>query len=474
MCKWTLAMNSYDRVAKVVAPKKEALKLAEGELGEAMTILQGKQAALKIVIDQLEELKAQLRSCEIKKADLERQVNDCEVKLQRAEKLIGGLGGEKDRWTQVAMELGRQYTNLTGDILISAGFVAYLGPYTKPFREDATRLWAGKLRGLSIPCADAFSLTTSLGEPVRIRDWNIAGLPTDTFSVENGIIVSNARRWPLCIDPQGQANKWVKNMEKATKLKVIKLSDGDFVRTLENSIQFGTPVLLENVGEELDPTLEPLLLKQTFKQGGVVCIRLGDSTIEYSKDFRFYITTKLPNPHYLPETAVKVTLLNFMITPAGLEDQLLGIVVAKERPELEEQKNALIVQSAENKRQLKEIEDKILKVLSTSQGNILEDEGALQVLSEAKVLANDIEQKQAIADETERKIDDARQGYRPVARRSATLFFCISTLANVSVRLCFVDSFRLSPCTSTPSPGSSPCSSSPSPTQTSPTSSTLA
>lgn len=65
--------------------------------------------------------------------------------------------------------------------------------------------------------------------------------------------------------------------------------------------------------------------------GGVDCIRLGESVIEYSTDFRFYITTKLRNPHYLPELATKVCLLNFMITPEGLEDQLLGIVVAKER-----------------------------------------------------------------------------------------------------------------------------------------------
>lgn len=65
--------------------------------------------------------------------------------------------------------------------------------------------------------------------------------------------------------------------------------------------------------------------------GGMDCIRLGESVIEYSSDFRFYITTKLRNPHYLPELATKVCLLNFMITPEGLEDQLLGIVVAKER-----------------------------------------------------------------------------------------------------------------------------------------------
>lgn len=60
-------------------------------------------------------------------------------------------------------------------------------------------------------------------------------------------------------------------------------------------------------------------------------IKLGERVIEYSADFRFYVTTRLKNPHYLPEVATKVSLLNFMITPDGLEDQLLGIVVAKER-----------------------------------------------------------------------------------------------------------------------------------------------
>lgn len=60
-------------------------------------------------------------------------------------------------------------------------------------------------------------------------------------------------------------------------------------------------------------------------------IKLGERVIEYSADFRFYVTTRLKNPHYLPEVATKVSLLNFMITPEGLEDQLLGIVVAKER-----------------------------------------------------------------------------------------------------------------------------------------------
>uniref|UniRef100_H2Y7L7 Dynein axonemal heavy chain 7 n=1 Tax=Ciona savignyi TaxID=51511 RepID=H2Y7L7_CIOSA len=509
LCKWVRAMDSYDRVAKVVAPKKIKLKGksgAEAELKVAMDSLRKKQAALKEVQDKLQILQDKLEFNKQKKADLENQVDLCSKKLNRATQLIESLGGEKDRWGETAHALGITFNNLTGDVLIASGIVAYLGTFTSKFREDQTAEWLKNCRADGIPCTDNVTLHMVLGEPVKIRQWNISGLPTDSFSVENGIIISNARRWPLMIDPQGQANKWIKNMERANNLHVIKLSDSDFVRTLENCIQFGTPVLLENIGEELDPLLEPLLLKQTFKQAGAICIRLGDSTIEYSHDFRFYITTKLRNPHYLPETSVKViftisscwlsifpagnqfklllnfsiaifynslfvsgyqffrifrlsnffnflsffsnnsqvnmtsndltvylqvTLLNFMITMEGLQDQLLGIVVARERPELEEEKNALILQSAENKKQLKEIEDKILEVLSTSEGNILEDETAIKVLSSSKTLANEISEKQAIAEETEQKIDTARMGYKPISIHSAILFFCITDLANI-------------------------------------------
>jgi hypothetical protein len=89
------------------------------------------------------------------------------------------------------------------------------------------------------------------------------------------------------IDPQGQANKWIKNMERDRGLDLIKLSDKDMLRTLENGIRFGRAVLLESVGEALDAALEPLLLKQTFKSpSGSESIKLGDGVIPYHPDFR--------------------------------------------------------------------------------------------------------------------------------------------------------------------------------------------
>eukprot|EP00794_Sanderia_malayensis_P008808 gene8808-9750_t len=431
LCKWVRAMEVYDRVAKVVAPKKEKLAEAEAELKVQMDKLNAKRAELKEVTDKLDALNMELDRKTKEKAELEKNIDLCSKKLDRAEKLIGGLGGEKTRWTETAALLGERYVKLTGDVLLSSGVVAYLGAFTVDFRHECVKDWVTLCNEEKIPCSESFSLNATLGEPVKIRDWQISGLPVDSFSVDNGIIVDNTRRWPLMIDPQGQANKWVKNLEKKNRLGVIKLSDANYARALENAIQFGTPILLENVGEELDPLLEPLLLKQTFKQSGVEYIKLGENVLEYSRDFRFYITTRLRNPHYLPEVSVKVTVLNFMITPLGLQDQLLGMVAAKEKPELEEKKNKLIVESAANKKQLKEIEDKILEVLSTSEGNILEDETAIKVLSSSKLLSEEITAKQEIASATEKEIDETRNGYQPVANHSSILFFCISDLANI-------------------------------------------
>ncbi|KAI8927547.1 dynein heavy chain and region D6 of dynein motor-domain-containing protein [Entophlyctis helioformis] len=431
LCKWVRALDKYEVVAKVVAPKKEALAKAEGELAVEMAKLNAKRAELKEVEDKMAKLEAGFKEMTDKKADLERQVDMVGKKLVRAEKLIGGLGGEKDRWSEAARSLAITYTSLTGDVLLASAVIAYLGAFTLNYRQSMQTEWNQKLVDLKIPCSSSFTLSNTLGDPIQIRTWSLAGLPNDSFSCDNGIISTRARRWPLFIDPQGQANKWIKNMEKQNKLIVIKLSDSDYVRSLENAIQFGTPVLLENINEEVDSVLEPLLTKQIFKQSGVMCIRLGEAIIEYSPQFRFYITTKLRNPHYLPELSTKVTIVNFMITPDGLEDQLLGIVAAKERPELEEEKNRLVIASASNKKQLKEIEDTILSILSSSQGSLLEDESAITALTSSKVISDDIAQKQKIADETERQIDITRQGYRPIAFHSSILFFVIAELANI-------------------------------------------
>jgi len=115
-------------------------------------------------------------------------------------------------------------------------------------------------------------------------------------------------------------------------------------------------VLLENVQGVLDAALEPILLQQKFKQGGQDMIKLGDNTIPYNDSFRFFLTTKLANPHYASEVQVKISLLLFTITVEGLEEQLLNVAVAEEMPELSKQKADLVLQNAASNKQLLDIE----------------------------------------------------------------------------------------------------------------------
>ncbi|KAK9882719.1 hypothetical protein WA026_022770 [Henosepilachna vigintioctopunctata] len=220
-------------------------------------------------------------------------------------------------------------------------------------------------------------------------------------------------------------------MEIPNNLKVIKLTDSNFLRVLEMAIRLGIPVLLEEVGESLDPTLSPILLRQTFLQGGRTLIRLGDSDIEYDNNFRFFITTKLSNPHYLPEVCIQVTIVNFTVTPSGLEDQLLANVVSLERPDLENMRSELIIRINADKSQLKAIEDKILKMLEKSEGNILDDEELIETLNESKETSEVIAARLIETESTELKISVAREKYRSVATRGSVLYFVVAQLADI-------------------------------------------
>jgi len=144
----------------------------------------------------------------------------------------------------------------------------------------------------------------------------------------------------------------------------VKLSESNYMKVIEKAIQFGQWVLMENVGRELDPSLEPILNQELVKQGGGFVINLGDKQLSYDLRFKFFMTTTNPNPHYSPETSVKVSLINFAITPSGLEEQMLAQIVALENPQLEQKKVEIVIGNARDAKELLAIEDSILKSLS--------------------------------------------------------------------------------------------------------------
>ena len=428
---WVRAIIEYDIAAKIVGPKQAAMEKATAEFEEIMAGVREKESELDEINKKLGVLEDKQKAAQARKDQLEKDVELTGKKIERAKSLVMGLGSEQKRWTDISLRLSQEYACLAGDVLLAAAQVSFLGVFTTEYRNEAATQWRREVKRRGIKVTEGGSLSQTLGDPVIIRQWNLQGLPTDSFSIENGITTVVGGKWPLFIDPQGQANAWVRAKEAAAQIDVLSLSDDSYLRKLKTCIRFGKPVLLEGVPEVLDMALDPLLLKMTVKKGGTMYMTIGGETIEFAPGFKLYMTTNLANPHFLPETAAKVTLINFQITSAGLREQLLGRTVAEEKPDLEEMKNKLILEGAENTRKLKDLESKILHVLQSSKGSILDDESAVNVLTSSKRLSNEIKEKQLAAKETEIEIDAARRVYVPVSRCATSLFMTLTQLEKI-------------------------------------------
>ncbi|XP_063979949.1 dynein axonemal heavy chain 1-like [Diachasmimorpha longicaudata] len=430
LCLWLHAMYNWYFVNLKVEPKMEALKNAEMSLMKTEEQLSLAMEQLREVEDGIQRLEDILRIEVDKKTKLENEQQLCEERMSRAVRLIYGLADEQQRWITAIRDIQILYNNAVGDILISCGGIAYLTPFTDVYRRGLLSAWTTILDN-KIPLSDNHTAVAVLGNPVEIQQWHINGLPRDTFSVENVILSRNANRWPLFIDPQRQVNKWIKKTEKTAGLLIARMTDKDLMRVVETCVKFGRPCLIENVECELESTLDSVLMKNVFSYGGQMSIKIGDNVVPYNDQFRLYLTTKLPNPHYPPEITVKVLIVNFALTKSGLLDQMLSLAVLQERPELEAVRRDIIISCADMKRDLKEIENKILDKLSKSEGSAVDDIDLITTLEASKLKSEEIKTKVASAEATQADIDRTRSAYLPVANRAQLLYFAISDLKTI-------------------------------------------
>ncbi|KAI4461456.1 dynein heavy chain [Holotrichia oblita] len=461
LCMWVIAIEKYAKVWKIVAPKKAKLDEALESLQEKQRLLAEAQAKLEELNKMLERLQKDYEEKVKQKEELDRKAAMLMLKLERAAMLVDCLAGEKIRWEETVEKLDALFELLPGDCLLATAFISYLGPFVSNYRDHLVDLWKNEVSELNIPYSTNFNIINFLSDATTVREWNIQGLPTDSFSIENGIIVVRGSRWPLVIDPQGQALKWIKAMESKNDLKVIDFGIPDFMKIVEKAVQFGRPVILQNVLETIDPALNPILNRAVVKQGGMNLIKLDDRMVSYNDRFKFFITTKLTNPHYPPEISTKTTLINFAVKEQGLEDQLLGIVVRKERPQLEEQKDTLVTTIARGRRTLMDLESELLRLLNETRGSLLEDVELFHTLQTSKATSIAVQKSLEISESTEAEIDQAReakrsllgqlvnvyiflQGYRPCAERASILFFVLNDMGRIDPMYQFaLDSYIL-------------------------------
>merc|ERR1719281_2337050 len=193
------------------------------------------------------------------------------------------------------------------------------------------------------------------------------------------------------IDPQLQGVKWIKQ-RIGEDLTALQFTMQNWLQKVIFNIQMGGQLLLEAVGSEIDAILEPLLSRAVIRRGRTACIiKIGGEEIDYDPKFQLFLQSKLPNPHYRPEIAAQCTIINFIVTPEGLEDQILALVVNCEKPELEQQKQELVRQQNQFKVELSQLEDALLSQLSEANpATILENLPLIEGLEKTKQTSAEI------------------------------------------------------------------------------------
>nr|XP_045232519.1 dynein axonemal heavy chain 17 [Macaca fascicularis] len=432
LCSWCINIVRFYEVYCDVAPKRQALEEANAELAEAQEKLSRIKNKIAELNANLSNLTSAFEKATAEKIKCQQEADATNRVILLANRLVGGLASENVRWAESVENFRSQGVTLCGDVLLISAFVSYVGYFTKKYRNELMeKFWIPYIHNLKVPIPitnglDPLSLLT---DDADVATWNNQGLPSDRMSTENATILCNTERWPLIVDAQLQGIKWIKN-KYSSELKAIRLGQKSYLDVIEQAISEGDTLLIENIGETVDPVLDPLLGRNTIKKGKY--IKIGDKEVEYHPKFRLILHTKYFNPHYKPEMQAQCTLINFLVTRDGLEDQLLAAVVAKERPDLEQLKANLTKSQNEFKIVLKELEDSLLARLSAASGNFLGDTALVENLETTKHTASEIEEKVVEAKITEVKINEARENYRPAAERASLLYFILNDLNKIN------------------------------------------
>mmetsp|Transcript_53278 Transcript_53278/g.159518 ORF Transcript_53278/g.159518 Transcript_53278/m.159518 type:complete len:3881 (-) Transcript_53278:473-12115(-) len=430
---WVFAIMKYYEVAKDVEPLRNKVRKMEKAQANTESELAQLKELLAELNGEISELEVGYSKANNELSDLQTQAEEMERRLTAASKLIEGLTGERQRWSNDVNALLAGRTTLVGNAVCAASFLSYMGAFNTEYRQDLLQtLLLSDLSERSIPFSEGFKVNDMLTTEAEVQVWNANGLPMDEHSVQNGILTNSGSRFPLCIDPQQQAVSWIRRTYTGKQLTVKTMNDSDFVKHLELAVQYGNPFLLENIGEDIDPILNPILDKDvTIQSGGRRTISMGDKVIDWDENFRLFFCTKLSNPAYSPEVMGKVTLINYSVTRDGLSDQLLNVVVSHERPDLEKQFKELVETMAANSKLLVTLEDSLLRELSSSTGNILDNEDLISTLENTKQKASEIRDRLVSAEATKAEINTARSSYRPVACRGSTLYFSSAGMSTI-------------------------------------------
>ncbi len=428
---WAESQIRYSTVYNRIQPLREEVEQLEKEARSVKEKLETVEAELESLEASISQYKSDyallIRDVEALKAEME----TVSTKVERAESLLKSLGHESERWQKSSDGFQTILKSLVGDGLLMAAFLTYAGFFDFKNRSLMMERWKNTLDVLGIDYREDLGLVESLSKASSRLHWQADGLPGDLLSLENGVILEHAVRFPLVIDPSGSAISFVMKKFQGDKIQKTSFLDKAFMKTLAGAVRFGTALLVENV-EHIDPILNPLLNRELQRTGGRTLVRIGTEEIDYSPNFKIILSTKNPAVQLTPDVCSRVTLINFSVTPASLQSQSLSQVVKVEKPELETQRASLLKLQGEQNVRLRELEDQMLAKISACEGSILDDD---QVVAGMEVLMKEgalVEEQIARSDEVMAEVHRAVSRFESFSVLCRKLFVMLGALREIN------------------------------------------
>ena len=431
LVKWALAQVHFSEILDKVEPLRNEVQdleqRAETTKKQASAMVQ-MIAQLESKIEKYKEEYARLISeTQAIKSEMER----VQGKVDRSMKLLGSLSSERTRWESGSRTFEAEMSTIVGDVLLSAAFLAYGGFFDQHYREVMWQEWSNHLAEANIKYKPELSFTDYLSTADDRLSWQSKSLPADNLTTENAIMLKRFNRYPLIIDPTGQATTFLLNEYKERKITVTSFLDEAFLKVLESALRFGNPLLIQDV-EHLDPILNAVLNKEIRRTGGRVLMRLGSQDIDFSPSFTMFLSTRDPSVEFSPDICSRVTFVNFTMTRSSLQSQSLDQVLKVERPDTERKRTDLMKVQGEFRLRLRTLEKLLLQALNESYGNILDDDKVIDTLETLKREAAEITHKVEETDVVMREVEQVTAEYLPLAQACSSVFFVMEQLSLVN------------------------------------------
>lgn len=427
LVKWAIAQVNYADMLKKIEPLRNELKSLKDEEERN----KAKATETDRVVAQLEKsiaaYKEEYANLVSQAQAIKQDLASVQSKVDRSIALLKSLASEKARWEGSSETFKAQMQTIAGDCVLSSAFLAYAGYFDQQYRQSLFGSWCLHLTQVGILFRSDLALTEYLSTPDERLRWQANSLPSDDLCTENAIMLKRYNRFPLVIDPSGQATKFLMSEYENKRITKTSFLDDSFRKNLESALRFGNPLLVQDV-ENYDPILNPVLNREVRKTGGRVLITLGDQDIDLSPSFCIFLTTRDPTVEFPPDICSRVTFVNFTVTRSSLQAQCLNQVLKCERPDIDEKRSDLLKLQGEFHVKLRKLEKQLLQALNDVKGRILDDDSIISTLEKLKHEAAEISKKVEETDKVIAEVETVSQQYQPLAQACSSIYFTLEGL----------------------------------------------